>query len=73
MGNYDPVILAQGDVEQACQETRRCLDDGMAGGGYIMSTSHEMPSDARVANMKVVVETVGIYGRYRIQNLLLFW
>ena len=64
MGNYNPVVLAQGTVEEARAEARRCLDDAMAGGGYIMSTSDAVPSDARPENMKAVVETVASYGRY---------
>ena len=64
MGNYNPVILAYGTIEEAHVEARRCLADAMAGGGYIMSTSDEVPSDAKPENMKAVVETVAEYGRY---------
>ncbi len=64
VGNYSPVVLARGSLEDARREARRCLDAAMAGGGYIMSTSDEVPADAKPDNMKAVVEYVGEHGRY---------
>lgn len=64
IGNYRPVVLAHGTVEDAIAETRRCLDDAMSGGGYIMSTSDEVPADAKLENMRAVVETVARVGIY---------
>jgi len=64
MGNYNPVVLAHGTLEQARIEARRCLDAAMAGGGYILTTSDEVPADAGLDNMKAVVEYVAEHGRY---------
>jgi hypothetical protein len=64
MGNYNPVILARGSVEEAREEARRCLRAGMAGGGYIMTSSDEVPADARLESMQAVVELVAQEGRY---------
>jgi len=64
IGNLNPVILSHGTVEQAKAEARRCLDAAKAGGGYIMSTSDELPSDARVENLRAIVQTVAEEGRY---------
>ena len=36
----------------------------MAGGGYVMSTSDEVPADASLDNIKAVVEYVAEHGRY---------
>jgi len=36
----------------------------MAGGGYILSTSDEVPADAKPDNMRAVVEYVARHGRY---------
>jgi hypothetical protein len=64
MGNYNPVVLAHGDVTAAKREARRCLRDAAEGGGYIMSTSDEVPGDAKLANMQAVVKVVAKEGRY---------
>jgi len=64
VGNYNPVILARGSLEDARLEAQRCLDAAMAGGGYVMSTSDEVPADANPDNMKAIVEYVRTHGRY---------
>lgn len=64
MGNFDCVILAFGTVEEARAEARRCLEEAMEGGGYIMVTGDEVPADAKLDNLKAMVETVEEYGRY---------
>lgn len=64
MGNYSPVILAFGNKEEAEQETLRCLEEGMEGGGYILVTGDEVPGNAKVENLKIMVQTVEKYGRY---------
>lgn len=64
MGNYNPVVLAHGSPGDARREAQRCLAAAMAGGGYVMSTSDEVPADASLANMKAVVEYVAEHGRY---------
>ncbi len=64
IGNLSPVVLAYGTLEQARAEARRCLTAAQAGGSYIMSTSDEVPVDAKVENMKAMVEVVGVEGRY---------
>ena len=50
MGNFDCVILARGSVEDARRETRRCLHEGMEGGGYVLVTGDEVPADAKLEN-----------------------
>jgi len=64
MGNYNPVVLVRGTPEEARAEARRCLDAAVAGGGYVVSTSDEVPADAKLDNMEAVVEYVGEHGRY---------
>jgi uroporphyrinogen-III decarboxylase len=63
-GNYNCLVLAFGTVEEAQQEARRCLDEAMEGGGYIMVTADEVPADAKWDNLKAMVETVAEYGVY---------
>jgi uroporphyrinogen-III decarboxylase len=64
MGNYNPVALARGSIGQAQAEARRCLEAAMAGGGYIITTSDEVPADAKLENMRAVVDLVAEEGRY---------
>lgn len=64
MGNYNPVVLAHGSPEQARAEARRCLRSAMDGGAYIMTTSDEVPADARLENMRAAVDLVAREGAY---------
>ncbi|MBC7288722.1 MAG: hypothetical protein H5T86_11930 [Armatimonadetes bacterium] len=64
MGNFDCVILAYGTVEQAREEARRCLREGMEGGGYIMVTGDEVPADAKWENLEAMAEVCHEEGRY---------
>jgi len=64
MGNYSPVVLSLGSLDEARAETKRCLDAAMAGGGFVITTSDEVPANAKIDNMKAVVEYVERHGRY---------
>lgn len=64
IGNVSPVVLAYGNAEEARAEARRCLNAAKEGGSYIMSTSDEVPVDAKVENMRAMVEVVATEGRY---------
>ena len=61
MGNFNPVVLARGTKEEAVKETRRCLEEAAEEGGYILGTSDEVPSDAKVENMRTMVDTASHY------------
>lgn len=62
MGNFDCVVLARGTVDQARAEAHRCLDEAVGRGRYVMVTGDEVPADARIENLKAMVETVEQYG-----------
>lgn len=64
LGNFNCLVLSFGTVEDAIKEARRCLEEAMEGGGYIMVTADEVPADAKWENLKAMVETVQEYGRY---------
>ena len=64
MGNFNCVVLARGTVPEARAEARRCLREGMGGGGYVMVTADEVPADTRLENLRAMVETVQEHGRY---------
>jgi len=48
MGNFDPVTLAFGSEKDAEQETLRCLQEGMEGGGYVLVTGDEFQRTQRL-------------------------
>ena len=47
MGNFDAIPIALGTPDQCRKEALRCLDEAMAGGGYIMVSGDEIPADAK--------------------------
>jgi uroporphyrinogen-III decarboxylase len=54
-----------GDHVSRCSEPpRRRLSAAKPGGAYIMSTSDEVPYDARLENLKAIVEAVAAEGVY---------
>jgi uroporphyrinogen-III decarboxylase len=63
-GNFDCNVLAFGTTADAVREARRCLNEGMEGGGYVMVTADEVPADAKWDNLRAMVDTVHEYGRY---------
>ena len=68
MGNYSPVVLAYGTPEEARQEALRCLEEGAAGGGYVVMTGDETPADAKLENVRTMIETIERHGRYSLRE-----
>lgn len=64
MGNFDCAILSFGSVDEARAEARRCLREGMDGGGYVLVTGDEVPANTKMDNLKAMVEVVEEEGRY---------
>ena len=64
MGNYDCVVLARGTLQEAREEARRCLREGMEGGGYVMVTADEVPGDTKWDNLRAMVEVAEEEGEY---------
>jgi len=64
MGNFDCTVLAFGTPEDARREALRCLREAMEGGGYVMVTGDEVPADAKLDNLKAMVEVAEEHGRY---------
>ena len=64
MGNFDCLVLARGSIEDARREAKRCLNEAMAGGGYILGTADEVPTDAKHDNLRVMVDVARECGKY---------
>jgi uroporphyrinogen decarboxylase len=66
IGNLDcSRLLPFGTVEEVAQATRQCLNDAMAGGGYICGPTTDIIDSCKPENIKAMVETVHKYGIYK--------
>jgi len=64
MGNFDCVVLARGSVEDCRREALRCLEEAKEGGGYILGTADEVPTDTTLEKLEAMVEVAADHGRY---------
>ena len=56
--------LVSGSIDDTVAETKRCLEIGMPGGGYIISSSNTIHSSVNPENYKAMLETIFEYGGY---------
>ena len=57
-------VIAQGTVEEIREEVKTRLSDLMAGGGYILSPSHNIQSNVGPEKVAAIYETAHDYGKY---------
>ena len=57
-------VMLEMDAAGVEQAAKKCLDDAMAGGGFILSTGDQCGRDTPVANIFKLVEVCEKYGRY---------
>jgi hypothetical protein len=66
IGNLDcSRLLPFGTMEEVAAATRQCLDDAMAGGGYICGPTTDIIDSCKPENIKTMVDTVHKYGVYK--------
>jgi uroporphyrinogen decarboxylase len=64
-GNVNPTgALLRGSAAAVLAESKKCISDAAAGGGYILSTGCEVPYEAKIANVKALVKAAKDFGRY---------
>lgn len=64
-GNVDcSKTLSFKSVNETIEETKKCLEIGMPGGGYILSSSNSIHSAVKPENYKAMLETLQKYGIY---------
>ena len=64
-GNVDcSETLSFKSVSEAIEETKKCLEIGMPGGGYILSSSNSIHSAVKPDNYQAMLETLKQYGKY---------
>lgn len=64
IGHVDPTWIINASEEEVRAECRKQIDQYKEGGGYILATGCEYPSNADLRNAAVMVETAKEYGRY---------
>jgi len=65
IGNVNnKTTLVSGSVEEVIAETKECLEIGMPGGGYILSSDHSFHDDIPLENIFAMIETAKKYGKY---------
>lgn len=63
LGNVDPIVtLLQGSVADVEKATRRIMEAGSRGGGYLFNSGEMIPRDVPEANIKAMVRTARKYG-----------
>jgi hypothetical protein len=69
-GHLDSVnVLLRGSDEEVYRSVRSCLDAGMPGGGYILSTACSTANDVRPERMIRIRELVEKYGQHNDDSL----
>ncbi len=64
-GNVDCAhTLTFKSPEETAEETRRCLEIGMEGGRYIISSSNTIHSEVKPENYRTMLETINEFGSY---------
>lgn len=64
-GNVDcSATLSFKSVPETIEETKNCLDIGMPGGGYILSSSNSILSSVKPENYHAMLKTLKQFGQY---------
>jgi len=56
--------LVYGSVDDTVAETKKCLEIGMPGGGYVCSSSNTIHSSVKPENYQAMLDTIFEYGKY---------
>jgi len=65
MGNVHPALLSTGTASMVERECKRLIEACKEGGGFILSSSCEVPADAPFENVKTMKDAALKYGSYR--------
>lgn len=64
VGGVDLDILIRGDQQDVVRETRRKLEQGSPGGGFMIGSSNTVTDSVPLTNYQTMVEASLTYGRY---------
>ena len=57
-------VMLNGSVQDVIDASRKAIDDGAQGGGFILSTGDQCGRDTPLDNLYAMVETARTYGKY---------
>ena len=64
LGGFNILLLPDGTPDQIRAEAKRCMDEAKEGGGYVFGTTDQVPYDATVENVKLMVEAAMKHAPY---------
>ncbi|MHA1794098.1 MAG: uroporphyrinogen decarboxylase family protein [Promethearchaeota archaeon] len=66
IGNMDcSRLLPYGSIEEVVSETKKCLENGMPGGGYMFSPCTDLTDSCKLSNVEAMMETYKKYRNYQ--------
>lgn len=65
MGDVPATLLSMGTPAEVQSYCKRLIDEVGAGGGFILSSGCDVPVDAKLENVRAMVDTARTYGVYR--------
>jgi uroporphyrinogen decarboxylase len=69
-GNLNPTgALLHGSTDDILKEAKECIESAAKGGGYILSTGCEVPYEAKIENLKILVKAATTFGKYGKQQM----
>ena len=64
LGNLNVGMLEFSTPQEVAAASKKCLDDAMAGGGYVFCPCTDIPNQATVANVEAMMQVVRKFGQY---------
>jgi len=65
LGGFNILLLAPpGTPDEIKVDVKRCMDEAKEGGGYVFGTTDNVPYEANIENVKLMVETAKKYAPY---------
>lgn len=64
MGGLDTRLLARGTLEEVRADGRRCLREGMPGGGYLLACGDMLPTETEPEKVRMLLEMARTEGAY---------
>jgi uroporphyrinogen decarboxylase len=61
---YTTEIMLRGSVGDVARASKKAIDDAGRNGGFILSTGDQCGRDTPDENIRAMVETARIYGKY---------
>ncbi|MGB9681623.1 MAG: uroporphyrinogen decarboxylase family protein [bacterium] len=64
-GGVNTLTLLRGTPDDVMKEAKSCIESAGRGGGYILGSGDDIPTEAPVENVKAMVKAAKVWGRYK--------